>query len=145
MGRIATLFVATLAVLAARAEAREVVVGEERIHPYSANLPFCGDPSVIARVANRFAEKEAQFWRSDLSLVTFDRVRPVAFRPWTTETIPRRFCTADVVMSDGRKTQVDYSVREDLDFLGNGWGIEFCVRGVDRNLAYSPSCRMARP
>lgn len=145
MGRIATLFVATLAVLAARAEAREVVVGEERIHPYLANLPFCGDPSVIARVANRFAEKEAQFWASDLQLVTFDRVRPVAFRPWTTETIPRRFCTADVVMSDGRQTKVDYSVREDLDFLGTGWGIEFCVRGVDRNLAYSPSCRMARP
>ena len=145
MGRIATLVCASLAALSLAAEAREIVVGEERVLPYAANLPLCGDPSVLARVANRFAEKEAQFWNSDLTLVAFAQIRPVAFRPWGLDTIPRRFCTADATLSDGKRHRVDYSVREDLDFLGNGWGIEFCVQGTDRNLAYSPACRMARP
>ena len=30
-------------------------------------------------------------------------------------------------------------------WLGVGWGVEWCVVGLDRNWAYNPACRMARP
>jgi hypothetical protein len=29
--------------------------------------------------------------------------------------------------------------------IGMKWGVEWCVVGVDRNWAYNPQCRMARP
>ena len=126
-------------------DAREVTPAEKRIIPYTAELPVCGDPGVLALVSNQFAEKESQFWNSELTIVEYDRIHPLAFKPWGLDTIPRRFCTATATLSNSRRHRVDYSVREDLDFLGNGWGVEFCVQGLDRNWAFSPACRMARP
>ena len=29
--------------------------------------------------------------------------------------------------------------------LGAGWGVEWCVMGLDRNWAFNPACKMARP
>ena len=129
----------------ALAAAHEVVPAEKRVIPYVADLPTCGDPSVLAYISTNFAEKESKFWNSDLTLVDYARIRPIAWRPWGLETIPRRYCTATATASDGRRHRIDYSVREDLDFIGNGFGVEFCVNGLDRNWAYSPACRMARP
>lgn len=125
--------------------AYEVVPAEKRIIPYVADLPTCGDPAVLAKISTRFAEKEAKFWESPLTIVEYSQIKPVAWRPWGLDTIPRRFCTASAYVSDGRVRRIDYSVREDLDFIGYGWGVEWCVTGLDRNYAYSPSCRMARP
>ena len=38
-----------------------------------------------------------------------------------------------------------YSIQEASGWLGIGWGIEWCVVGLDRNWAYNPACRMAQP
>lgn len=149
--RIATIMRRLLALalavscLAGIAAAHETVPAEQRVIPYAGDIPLCGDPSVLARISTNFAEKEAKFWNSNLTLVEYARIQPLAWRPWGLEQIPRRYCTATVTASDGRHHRIDYSVREDLDFIGNGWGVEFCVTGLDRNLAYSPACRMARP
>ena len=126
-------------------DAREVTPAEKRTIPYTAELPVCGDPGVLALVSNQFAEKEAQFWNSELTIVEYERIHPLAFKPWGLDMIPRRFCTATATLSNSQRHRVDYSVREDLDFLGNGWGVEFCVQGLDRNWAFAPACRMARP
>jgi hypothetical protein len=132
-------------VLAGGALAREVTPAERRILPYSSDLPPCGDPSVLANISTNFAEKEAKFWNSDLTIVEYAKIQPLAYRPWGLDHIPRRFCSATATVSNGRRHRIDYSVREDLGFTGNGWGVEFCVTGLDRNWAYNPSCRMARP
>jgi hypothetical protein len=29
--------------------------------------------------------------------------------------------------------------------IGMDWGVNFCVEGLDRNWAYNPACRSARP
>jgi hypothetical protein len=29
--------------------------------------------------------------------------------------------------------------------IGASWGIEWCIDGLDRNWAYNPTCKMARP
>ena len=100
---------------------------------------------MLATISSRFAERESQFWNSSLQIVEYAQIQPLAWRPWGLDTIPRRYCSAAVTVSDGRRSRIDYSVREDLDFIGNGWGVEWCVLGLDRNLAYAPSCRMARP
>jgi hypothetical protein len=72
----------------------ELTPAEERTLPYEANLPFCGDPSVLARIATNFAEKEAKFWRSELTIVEYGDIKPLAWRPWGLDLIPRRYCTA---------------------------------------------------
>jgi len=110
---------------------------------YDNVVPRC--EAGLSKIADRFATKESRFWNSDLHILGFEGVREIAFDPWTTQTIPRRFCTAVALMSDGRKRAVRYWIGEDTGFIGATWGVEWCVVGLDRNWAYNPSCLMAGP
>jgi len=110
---------------------------------YDGLLPSC--EAALDKIASRFAQKEGRFWNSDLQILDFERVREIAYRPWAEGTIPRRFCTAVAVVSDGRKHTVNYSIVEDGGMIGQTWGVEWCVAGLDRNWAYNPRCKMARP
>ena len=49
------------------------------------------------------------------------------------------------MVSDGKRRQINYSIIEDGGLLGVGYGVEWCVVGLDRNWAYNPRCRWARP
>lgn len=110
---------------------------------YDGLLPAC--EAGLETITWRFAEKESRFWNSDLRIVGFEHVRQTAFRPWAQDTIPRRFCRATALVSDGRKRRVDYWIGEDTGIIGADWGVEWCVVGLDRNWAYNPACKMARP
>jgi hypothetical protein len=110
---------------------------------YDGVLPPC--EAALGTISSRFSEKEGRFWNSDLQIVGFDAVREIAFRPWASQTIPRRFCTAVAMVSDGRRHTVHYSIGEDTGIIGITWGVEWCVVGLDRNWAYNPACKMARP
>jgi len=112
---------------------------------YDAVVPQCDDPSALSRIQTRFVEKEGRFWNSQLQIVGFARIREVAMRPWAVDTMPRRFCSGQVLTSDGVKRRVNYSIIEDAGIIGASWGVEWCVVGLDRNWAYNPSCRMALP
>lgn len=112
---------------------------------YDAVLPPCEYPAVLQRISLHFAEKETKFWNSQLRILDFPTVREIAFRPWAVDTIPRRFCTATAEVSDGKRHAVHYSIIEDAGEIGVSWGVEWCVVGLDRNWAYNPRCRMARP
>ena len=96
-------------------------------------------------VASSFADKESQFWNSNLQITGFANVHEIAYRPWKSDTIPRRYCTATAMISDGKPRTVNYSIIEDGGWASFGDGLEFCVVGLDRNWAYNPTCRMARP
>ncbi|HEV2511267.1 MAG TPA: hypothetical protein VGV58_17025 [Bosea sp. (in: a-proteobacteria)] len=117
---------------------------EERIIPMYGNLPACEDPAVIGEITSRFNSRESKFW-GPLQAVNFDRVQPIAWRPWGADFIPRRFCTARVLTNDGVLRRVDYSVRENLGLFGYTWNVNWCVSGLDRHRSYAPDCKMARP
>jgi hypothetical protein len=110
---------------------------------YDGVLPAC--EAGLGKIASRFAEKEGRFWNSDLQILDFDKVREIAYRPWAAGTIPRRFCTAVALVSDGRKHTVNYWIGEDTGMIGASWSVEWCVVGLDRNWAYNPRCKMAQP
>jgi hypothetical protein len=131
--------------LSALALAREITPAERREEPYAASLPACADPSVLQDITWRFESKEVRFWNSGLKLVGFERVREVAWRPWGLDYIPRRYCTGTVVSSDGYKRRINFSIREDLGFIGIGWNTESCVDGLDRHYAFAPHCKQAAP
>jgi hypothetical protein len=99
----------------------------------------------LGTISGQFQEKESQFWNSALQITGFGRVHETAFRPWQSDNIPRRFCSADVMLSDGKMRAVHYSIIEDGGFAGFGQGVEWCVTGLDRNWAYNPNCRAAKP
>jgi hypothetical protein len=112
---------------------------------YDAVVPLCEEPGALGQIQAHFAEKEGQYWNSDLHIVGFERVHELSFRPWVEGTIPRRFCSATALVSDGVKRPVHYSIGENTGWLGVGYGVEWCVVGLDRNWAYNPACRMAKP
>jgi hypothetical protein len=110
---------------------------------YDSNVPPCN--AHLDDIAANFVEKEAKFWNSKLYITGFTNVREIAFRPWQSENIPRRFCTAQVAISDGTVRTMNFSIIEDGGFASIGSGVEFCIIGLDRNWAFNPACRMARP
>jgi hypothetical protein len=112
---------------------------------YDAHVPLCNDPGVLGRLSSKFAHKEGEFWNSNLEILGIERIRETAFRPWDAQAIPRRFCSGVARISDGTKRPLHYSINETGSWLGVGWGVEWCVVGLDRNWAYNPSCLMARP
>src|SRR5262249_36933440 len=108
-------------------------------------FPASADQASLYKITARFAQKEGSFWRSDLTIVALDKIREVAFRPGPPNTIPRRFCTALAFVSDGFKHPIHYSIGEDTGMIGATFRVEWCVMGLDRNWAYNPACKMARP
>ena len=110
---------------------------------YDSLLPRC--EAALGTIASRFATKEARFWNSSLQIVDFANVRETALRPWAEQSIPRRFCSAQAMISDGHWRRLDFVIAEDTGLIGATWGVEWCVTGLDRNWANNPSCRMARP
>jgi hypothetical protein len=110
---------------------------------YDGNLPGC--ESALGAISSGFAEKESKYWNSDLQITGYDRVREIAFRPWTSDNIPRRYCTARAYVTDGKIHTVNYSLIENAGLAGFTDGVEFCVVGLDRNWAFNPACKAARP
>ena len=110
---------------------------------YDGRVAAC--ESALPTIASQFQEKESTFWNSALTITAYGRIHEIAFRPWQSDNIPRRYCSGDVVLSDGKLRTVHYSIVEDGGFAGFGQGVEWCVTGLDRNWAYNPGCKAARP
>ena len=101
--------------------------------------------AALGTITNQFWERESSFWNSPLRITAYGNIRETAFRPWQSDNIPRRYCSAEVMMSDGKLRTVFFSLIEDGGFAGFGQGVEWCVTGLDRNWAYNPGCKAARP
>jgi hypothetical protein len=112
---------------------------------YDAVVPLCDTPFALRWIRERFGTKERRFWESDLKILDFERIREVSFRPWAANTIPRRYCSATALVSDGKPRTIRYSIAENSGMIGGSWGVEWCVVGLDRNWAYHPACKMALP
>src|SRR5258708_32381475 len=69
---------------------------------YDSNVPLCGERRPLDKIVARFATKEGRFWNSALTIVGFEKIQGVASEPSASGTIPRRVCTASVLVSDGK-------------------------------------------
>ena len=125
--------------------ARPLVPAERRYFPFSGALPSCADPSVLERVSSQFAGVEAEYWKSELKIVSYDFIREISYRGNGLDFIPRRYCQAKGIFNDGRVRPVTYNIGEELGFSSYGFGVELCVGGLDREFAYAPNCKMVRP
>jgi hypothetical protein len=156
-GRLATLGRQALALIGAgilsgffaslpvAAQARPLVPAERRYDWFEGRVPACDDPNVFERIQSRFQAREGEFWKSGLLISGFDRVREIGMRSNGLDLIPRRYCEARAFMNDGKLRTVSYTIAEDMGIIGWGFGVDWCVSGLDRNYAYAPNCKMARP
>lgn len=131
----------------ASAQARPLTPAEKRYIPYAGQVPYCNDPSVLSRIRSRFSQREREYWHTGREIVDFHRARQIGYRSPGRDFIPRRYCTVWARFNDGRKRRVTYSIGEELGMAGRiwSWGVEWCVHGLDYNLAYAPGCRAALP
>jgi hypothetical protein len=112
---------------------------------YDSNVPLCDEHGPLDKIVARFATKEGRFWNSALTIVGFENIREIAWEPWSSGIIPRRYCTASVLVSDGKRHHINYSIIEDGGMISASYGVEWCVAGLDRDWANNPNCRAARP
>ena len=110
---------------------------------YDGRVKECA--GALGTITSQFQEKEGNFWNSPLQIVAYGNIHEIAFRPWQSDNIPRRFCSGSVQLNNGSVHTIHYSIIEDGGFASYGQGVEWCVTGLDRNWAYNPGCRLARP
>jgi hypothetical protein len=112
---------------------------------YDRDMPACDFAPALDRIISNFHTKEARFWNSQLQIVGIEDIRETAVLPWAAQSIPRRFCSGVALINDGLRHPIYYSIAEDTGMIGMDWGVNFCVIGLDRNWAYEPHCRAAKP
>jgi hypothetical protein len=112
---------------------------------YDRAVPACDYPAALDKIIWNFHQKEDRFWLSDLKIVGIEDIQENAFMPWAAQSIPRRYCQGTALINDGARHAIYYSIAEDTGMIGMSWGVNFCVVDLDRNWAYNPRCRMARP
>jgi len=112
---------------------------------YSRDMPGCDYAPALDEIIANFHTKEARFWNSELQIVGIEHIHETAYLPWAAQSIPRRFCSGTALINDGRRHAIYYSIASGTGMIGMGWGVNFCVVGLDRNWAYNPACRAAKP
>jgi len=112
---------------------------------YNRDLPSCESHPALDRIVSNFRTKEFRFWNSELQIVGFENIHEIDTMPWAAQSIPHRFCGGTAVINDNTRHAIYYSIAEDTGMIGIDWGVNFCVVGLDRNWAYNPECRSARP
>jgi hypothetical protein len=110
---------------------------------YDGRIAPCA--KALSTIAYEFQQKESEYWNSALTITGYRNIHEVAFRPWQSDNIPRRYCTGSAMTSDGRVHRVNFSIIEDGGFASYGEGVNWCLTGLDRNWAYQPACRAAAP
>ena len=92
---------------------------------YDAWLPACDNPLALAKINVHFAIKEIRFWNPSLFISRFGETREVAYRPWGDYAIPRRFCVAKTLLSDGTETVLH-------SFAGSDGSFPMCNLMMDK-------------
>lgn len=133
---------------------------EQRYYAYDAQVVACDSPGVIGRIQSRFNWREGAHWNSTLQLAAVEKIRETHFRPHGRDFIPRRYCAATAITSDGKHRPLYYNIVEDAGISGwhgskllglirfptpASYNVEWCIDGLDRLRTYAQNCRMARP
>ena len=127
------------------AAARPLTPAEQRDQAYSGLVKACNDPMPLGYIQGAFAGREAEYWHSGLTIVGFDDIHEIGFRSNGLDYIPRRYCEARAIMSDNKVRSVSYHITEAGGSIGFTDNVVWCVVGLDRNDAFAPACKEARP
>ena len=106
----------------------------------------CSDPHVLKRISSKFRHQAREVHHDkSLAIADYGNIHEHRYldnrenRP-----IARRYCGAEVTLSDGRGRTIWYVVERGVGFASVGDNVEFCVSGFDRWNVYDNGCRILR-
>lgn len=124
------------------------------------SFPQCHDTKVLGKIVERFNWAEDNTWHRGFYLMDIDRIRERTVLghgygepthaegydapPAHERLIPRRYCRAHALLTNGRHPTLFYLIEGGQGFAGNGFNVEFCINGLDPWREYDGSCRVLR-
>ena len=114
-----------------------------------AGTPDCTDGWTLAKIRHRFAHGTDRVEKRDLAIVDVAKIREVAASVDRPSPIPRRWCAAEVTLSDGSRSALSWVVEGGVGFAATGLAritdeVEFCVAGHDPWRVHDGACRTTR-
>lgn len=108
----------------------------------------CADPKMLGKIRSRFAHQARHVHhRGGLAITDFVDIHQHRYHPqdphWD-RPIPRRYCHATALLSDGGHRKIWYLIEGGAGFASIGSNVEFCVAGFDRWNVYNSACRILR-
>lgn len=109
----------------------------------------CTDNSVLNSITHRFRYRVSHVpGLPQVDIVRFENIRetsyPSVMSVWGGSAVPRQYCHATAVLSDGHKRGVWYLIEGGMGFASVGRNIESCVGGFDPWHVYDAYCRVLR-
>ncbi len=106
----------------------------------------CSDPHVLKRISSKFRHQAREVHHDkSLAIKAYDNIHQHRYLDKREDRlIARRYCGAEVTLSDGRDRTIWYMVEHGVGFASVGDNVEFCVSGFDRWNVYNNGCRILR-
>lgn len=112
--------------------------------PAPGRLPACETPSVLSAAMTRIAAADKDY-RDGITIHAIDRISQSAYREPLGSPFAQRYCSGRATLSNGRQQTVYFRVVEGRGFLGQIWGVQTCLPGLDRWHVYDGKCKAIRP
>lgn len=113
---------------------------------YPSDPGVCANERVLGTISSKFDHQVRNVPNLPrVAIAQFQGVRETRFQPMLPDSpIERRYCQANVYLSDGHMRDVWYLIEHPMGFAGIGSNVEFCVAGFDRWNVYGGHCRVLR-
>ncbi len=141
--RTGAALVTALSVLAAslphQAAAADMIRGV-----YATDPGVCANDRVLGSITKKFAHQVRHVPNLPLvDIAEFRDIRENRYLPSQPDwPIERRYCRANVHLTDGYVRDVWYLIEHPMGFASIGSNVEFCVLGFDRWKVYGGNCRV---
>lgn len=108
-------------------------------------LPVCDEAKVVAKVVNKFAYYDANVIGSGLAITNIGDIRETKVNVDGPSLIPRRYCDATAILSDGSRSEVVYLIEYQAGFASIYYGVQSCLPAYDPYRVYGAWCRSICP
>ncbi len=138
---LAVTLLATGVLAAPVARAADLIEGV-----YVSDPGACAHPRILARISSKFDHQVRNVAHlPDVSINGFHRIGQTRYLPaLENRPVERRYCHAQVALSNGKHRTVWYLLETPWGYAGVGTNVEFCVSGFDRWHVYNGNCRVLR-
>ncbi len=112
--------------------------------PAPGRLPACETPSVLNAAMARIAAADKDY-RDGITIQAIDRIAQTAYREPLGSPFAQRYCSGRAALSNGTQQTVYFRIVEDRGFLGQTWGVQACLPGLDKWHVHDGKCKAIRP
>src|SRR5690606_19821634 len=145
MARISNVLAATAASVAVFLAAAPVQAAD-MLGTYVYEDGICGHSSVRSAIASKFRHQVSHVPNlPHVDIVSFHEARLTRHEPSSPNSpIERRYCSAQVSLSDGYTRPIWYLIEYGQGFASIGDNVEFCIDEFDRWNVYNRHCSVLR-